>query len=485
MNTGILGNAKPPANTATLATSGLTITKAGDWAPQAPPQFFNLVSPQAVQFGNTFARYSGKWIAGWFYGESSWVAGQNRITSLTFEDLEGTTGAFTPVSMAALTTLSAPNLSFVGGNFSPNTMAALTTLSAPNLSYVGSAFQPASMASLTTLSLPNLRYVGGNFSLNTMAALTALSLPNLSYVGSGFQPNAMASLTTLSFPNLSHVGSGFQPSNMASLTTLSLPNLSFVGGNFSPSLMAALTTLSLPNLSHVAGQISFSSMGALTTISFPALSYIAGFINSAISMTTGGMTSLTTLSLPAVAVINGSIASTAPALANVTLPTNGTLKNVASSISITGAALTQTSVNNILQALASLDGTNGTTSYGTGRTVNISGGTSSAPSNAGSVNVTLATSPTLPNLVCSGTTCTVNLTAHGYAVGDVLRVTGVTGATNANRYAAVVTAPNANQFTYTTANTATPTNGAGTANIVKANNDAKALVTRGVTLTTN
>jgi hypothetical protein len=84
--------------------------------------------------------------------------------------------------------------------------------------------------------------------------------------------------------------------------------------------------------------------------------------------------------------------------------------------------------------------------------------------------------------VCAGTTCTVNWTGHGYATGDVLRISGITTATNANRYARI-TVVNANQFTYTiTSQTAT---GAGTATVVKAGASANALVTRGVTLTTN
>jgi hypothetical protein len=122
-----------------------------------------------------------------------------------------------------------------------------------------------------------------------------------------------------------------------------------------------------------------------------------------------------------------------------------------------------------------MDGTNGTVNFGTGRSITITG-TSSAPTNLGSI--TTAGS----NFVGAGTTCTVNLTSHGYATGDVLRVSGITTLTNANRYA-VITVVNANQFTYTiTSQTAT---GAGTATIVKAGASAKALVTRGVTLTTN
>jgi hypothetical protein len=502
VNKGVLSNAKPLTNTVTQSASGLTITKAGDWAPQAPKPFFNLVSPQAVQFENTFVRYSGKWIAGWFYGESSWVAGQNRITSLVFDDLEGTSGNINPDSIAALTTLSFPNLSYVASNFSPNTMAALTTLSLPKLNYVGGNFNPATMAALTTLSLPNLRYVGNSFAPATMGALTTFSFPNLRQVASSFNPGTMASLTTLSCPALEYVGANFSPNVMNGLTTFSFPALTFVGNNCSPSTMGALTNLSFPALTTVNGTFSPATMGLVTTLSCPVLSSAASGINvsgltaltslsfPALTTTLAGsvsvsaMNSLTTVSYPALQYVGFNIqASTAPVLANFTLPSNGTLKTVAGNVSITGAALTLTSVDHILQVMASLNGTNGTTNYGTGRSINLSGGTSAAPSNAGSVNVTLATSPTLPNLSCSGTTCTVNLTAHGYLSGDVLRVSGVTGATNANRYAVVATVPNANQFTYTiTSQTAT---GAGTANIVKANADAKALVTRGVTLTTN
>ena len=367
---------------AALPTSGLTITRSGDWAPQRPTQFFNLVPAQAVQFGDTYVRYTGKWIASWNYSESSWVTGQPRITELTFNDLEGMTGTFTPSTMAALTSLSLPNLSYVGGEFTPNTMAALTTLSLPNLSYVTGTFNPTTMAALTTLSLPNLSYVGSSFGVGNMAALTTISLPALRYLGN------------------------------------------FTG--FSLSLT--------------------SGLNALTTVSLPALERITGAIS----------------------------VSAAPALTAFTLPTDGRFTGGGTSVSITGAALTQASVDNILQAHASLDGTNGTTSWV--NTLNLSGGTSAAPSNLGS------TTTAGSNFVCAGTTCTVNWTGHGYATGDVLRISGITTATNANRYA-VITVVNANQFTYTiTSQTAV---GAGTATVVLAGASAKTLVTRGVTLTTN
>ena len=238
--------------------------------------------------------------------------------------------------------------------------------------------------------------------------------------------------------------------------------------------MAALTTLSLPNLSYVGSSFGVGNMAALTTISLPALRYLGNFTGFSLSLTSG-LNALTTVSLPALERITGAISvSAAPALTAFTLPTDGRFTGGGTSVSITGAALTQASVDNILQAHASLDGTNGTTSWV--NTLNLSGGTSAAPSNLGS------TTTAGSNFVCAGTTCTVNWTGHGYATGDVLRISGITTATNANRYA-VITVVNANQFTYTiTSQTAT---GAGTATVVLAGASAKTLVTRGVTLTTN
>jgi len=293
-----------------LPATGLVITKTGDWTPSNPVRFYNVLPEQAVQINDSYIRFSGKWISAFSYSESNWISGQQRILSLTFDDLAATAGTFSLTSTGAITTLSLPSLSYVGTIFSPSTMASLTTL----------------------------------------------SLPSLSYVGTTFNPNTMANLTTLS------------------------------------------------------------------------------------------------------------------------LPVDGTLKFIGGNVTVTGMALNQASVNNILQALASLDGTNNTVVYGTGRSVDLSGGTNSSPS------FVSTTTTAGSNFSGVGTTCTVNLTSHGYSTGDVLRVSGVTVLTNANRYA-VISVVNANQFTYTiTSQTAT---GAGTATIIKASASAAALVTRGVTLTTN
>ena len=283
------------------------------------------------------------------------------LTTLSMPALTTVGGIFQPSSMAALTSLSLPALTAVGGNFQPNNLAALTSLSLPALTTVGGAFSPFDMAALTTLSLPALTTVGGTFSPYSMAALTSLSLPALTTVGSTFSLNSMATLTTLSMPALTTVGGIFQPSSMAALTSLSLPALTAVGGNFQPNNLAALTSLSLPALTTVGGTFSLNSMATLTSLSMPAIERIGTSITSGNAIQLSNATgALTTFTLPA------------------------TLKQVggtAGNVTITSAALDQSSVDNILVRLAALDGTGGTVGF-SNRTVTITG-TSAAPSSTG------------------------------------------------------------------------------------------------------
>ena len=163
-------------------------------------------------------------------------------------------------------------------------------------------------------------------------------------------------------------------------------------------------------------------------------------------------------------------------LTTITLPTLGTWKVLlTTTLASTTNTLNQTSVDNLLAALAYMDGANGTVAFSSGKSVTITG-TSSAPTNLGS------TTQAGSSFVGAGTTCTVNWTSHGYATDDVLRISGITTLTNANGYVRI-TVVNANQFTYTIpSQTAT---GAGTATVIKAGASVKALVTRGVTLATN
>lgn len=304
----------------------------------------------------------------------------------------------------------------------------------------------------TSFVFSDLTGVAGSLLSSLPASTTSVDCPELVYVGvsltTGAGPNGYPSLTTLNYPKLKVVGSLAGFSSASVLTTFNVPELlsaSSIGNNFS-----ALSSLSLPKLKVI------NSFGGGSTLN----------LNVA-----------TSVDLSSIVYIGTGLGLAAPNCTTLTLPTLGTWKVLNGNFTASSCAFNQTTVDNILSALAYMDGTNGTMAFSSSsfRSAVITG-TSSAPSNAGS------TTTAGSNFVGAGTTCTVNLTSHGYATGDVLRVSGITTLTNANRYA-VITVVNANQFTYTIGSqTAT---GAGTATIVKAGASAKALVTRGVTLTTN
>ena len=316
--------------------------------------------------------------------------------------------------------------------------------------WVGSLdFYGTSASGATTFSFPDVQGSYGAFLASVPSTITSLDAPTLIYVGGNLLSAA--------------------PSNLASLATISLPKLYYVGSSlFSNYTYSALTSLDVSSLAYCGSSITLVA-NSLTSISFPKLRYLGGLFTVTSS-------SCTSIDLSSLVYTGGGFSISAASCTTLTLPTLGTFKAfVGGNFTATISAFNQTSVDNILAALAYLDGTNGTFLFGTGRTVSITG-TSSAPSNAGS------TTTAGSNFAGVTTTCTVNLTSHGYTTGDVLRVSGITTLTNANKYA-VITVVNANQFTYTiTSQTAT---GGGTATIVKANASAKALVTRSVTLTTN
>jgi len=282
-------------------------------------------------------------------GSAPFISGP-AITTITYSESNATTGN-------VLTSISFDNLGLVSGAFSPTAMAMLTTLSCSALTTVGGIFAPATMAALTTLSFPALTKVSSNFAPATMAALTTLYFPALTKVGNDFAPITMGALTTLSCPALTTVSGVFAPAVMAALTTLSFPALTTVGGSFAPTVMAALTTLSFPALTTM-GQFSPSSMAALTTVNLPAMVAYGS-----------------TIAVPSASMGN---------VNSVVFGTSGTLKSIGgATITLSGLKLDVTSVNALLALLVSLDGTNGTTAWGTGKTLTIGGGTNAAPTGQG------------------------------------------------------------------------------------------------------
>jgi hypothetical protein len=304
----------------------------------------------------------------------------NSLTGLNLPQLSTVIGNFSPSTLPALTGFSVPQLTTVGGNFSPNNMAELTGFSVPLLTTVGGNFQPNTMNALTGFSVPQLTTVGGTFNPSTMAALTGFSVPQLTTVGGAFNPNTMNALTGFSVPQLTTVGGNFSPSTMTALTGFSAPQLTTVGGAFQPGGLTALTSISMPQLSTVGANLTCTNMNNLVSLNLPQLSRIGANIN----MPTTSVPALSGFSLPSITGIVGAIAITPTAGRFSGLFFGTGLRNVGGNVTITNQRLILPSVENILIRLAALNGTAGTTVYGAGRTVNLSGGTSAGVAALGS-----------------------------------------------------------------------------------------------------
>lgn len=250
--------------------------------------------------------------------------------------------------------------------------AGFTTLSFDDV-YACSGASINACPLLTSLQFPELVYSAGTWQWNTHPLLTSFGAPKFVAVGGSFIATAVAALTSLSLPRLESVGADFTVNTMANLTTFSFPLLSQIGRTAAIGTMASITSISLPLLTRVGNTTTISTMAALTTISLPALVSLGGDFSATTSL--GNVTT-------------------------VTFGTVGTLLEVAGNITFSGQKLTQASVDQILAVIASLDGTNGTRSWGTGKTLTLSGGTNAAPSTAGSANKDI--------IVARGATVNVN-----------------------------------------------------------------------------
>lgn len=345
-----------------------------------------LVGPAAIDFGN---------IA--IIGQSAINIVSSALTSLTANSLLAFMSSFVLVLTPLLTTISMPLLiQIAGAGFTIISANSLVSLSLPSAIIInGLTFTSAT--SMTTVSLPSLTVMAGSI-IGTLNALTSFTLSSLVNLGGSYSLTSNV-LTTLNIPNLQTIGviatntaGNFAPSGTL-LDTINLPALISVNGTFSPTL-AALTTLTVTSLQTVIGAFGLTA-ATLTTLSLPALTTLgAGFSPVCALATTVTLTllanvtgtfvpsfaALTALSLPALVSISGLLTITAANL--VTFSMGSTLKSIGGNFTMTGMKLDQASVDGILVSLAALDGTNGTTAYSS-RTINLSGGTSSAPSVTG------------------------------------------------------------------------------------------------------
>ncbi len=297
---------------------------------------------------------------------TSTVLVENNITDLNLGNINWIFSSNLTLSSTSVTSFESNNLIMVTSQINL-TFPLVTSMSFPRMvSFNGIA---GVMSGLTSLSLPLVEGCGGTFSL-VANALTSLSFPALTNWGASPFAPTMNALTTLSFPVMVAYGAAFSQT-LPALTTLTLTNLVIIAGAFA-AIFATLTTLSLPALTTLGATWS-TTMALVTTATFTSLQTVVGAV-------TASFAALTTLSFPAIVSFGAAVTFTAANM--VTFSLGSTLKSVGGNWTMTGMKLNQASVDGILVSLAALDGTGGTTAYSS-KTINLSGGTSSAPSATG------------------------------------------------------------------------------------------------------
>lgn len=163
------------------------------------------------------------------------------------------------------------------------------------------------------------------------------------------------------------------------------------------------------------------------------------------------------------------------------------LKNHQGNVTFTSTALNSTSVDNLLAVYAYMDGNNGTTSYGTGRTISMTG-TSAVPTGT----ITNQTTAGSNFALSGGTNVAVTGFNHGYSTGDYITISGITGA-DATSFNGTfkITVTSSTAFSYTALNANAPGSGTGTATCGKASSTScgqyykQVILSRGATVTTN
>ena len=258
-------------------------------------------------------------------------------------------------------------------------------VSVPSIGFYSQGYGSGSN-SLTSITFPTLKYAS-YFSIGSYTSLNTVSAPEL-LQADGIQLTGLSSLQTANFPKLiSCTSSGitFYASN-----PFTIVNLNF------QSLVSARLSINGP----------YCGIPSISSSKFPALTSISmqgGSANDLVSVDLPGVTELsnsgfsynaynstfTTLNVPNIVTIKNYYLSwnSNPGLTNVTLGTAGILKKFDTNgsnpyINFQSCALNQTSVDNMLITLASLDGTNGTTASYSGQ-LYLNGGSNASPSGAG------------------------------------------------------------------------------------------------------
>ena len=306
-------------------------------------------------------------------------------------------------SETLLTDVNLHDIVVIQDDFYMRDLPALTTFSANNLSYVGGYFQIDNMDNANTqFNFPSLKTINGTFyytyndTLENTPQFPALETINNSlyiYWNSATQ-NTMT-FDSLRYFNYSGI---YQNQGMLAGPIFSeLTSFNYMDFNNNDNM---IDPPQFPALETFTGSFYFYGHDSVTTFpetpSMTTANYLTwyqnpvadgGFDFSSLTNVTSTINisennSMTTApAFPALVEVNGALL-----IENNSSLVNGfsfpSLKRVDSNVSMANCSLDETSVNYILMLLASLDGTNGTTSYDN-HVVNLSGGSNAIPTGDG------------------------------------------------------------------------------------------------------
>lgn len=382
---------------ATGSSDGLTLQYHLDltYSGFLPPVLYTI-SDSVIPFTGgtgtgTLMEYNN--LSGLFIDNISIVSSGTPV-GITFNNLVGVKTGFAIQQLDSLLLISCPIL--FSGPVNITNCNNLSSIYFPQLTY-----SDISLGNLGTTGIDFPSFTSGSIDINSVP-ITTLDLESFTY-GGGFNILNTPTLNSISFPLLTEALVNFVLTDCSSLTSVSMPSFITSGADIT-ILNIPATSFNFSSLTNIGGSLNLDSLQITDMSSFASVQNIVNSIilnNMQPSFTTLSMPNLKLLSggginanasdtyidsilLPSIVrYISGLVISAPAVLATVQIGTIGTLKEVDTGINIQGVALSQMSVDDILAILVSLDGTNGTTLFGPGETVNLSGGTSSAPSVTG------------------------------------------------------------------------------------------------------
>ena len=318
---------------------------------------------------------------------------ENFLTSVNLRDIVAIQNNFYVKDLSALETFSANNLSYVGNDFQIDTMDnANTQFNFPNLKTIKNNFYYTYNDTLeNTPQFPALETVQNNiYMYYNGATQNTMTFDSLRYFGSCsiYVNNGM--LAGPEFPALTSIDYFDMNNNDNMIDPPTFPVLETINGSFSFYGHAVVTSApALPSL-VTSNSIQINDNALMVNgFNFSSLVTVNGSINfdNNVSLTVSP-------TFPLLQTIDGAFT-----IENNPLLTSGlsfpALKTLVGNFSVNGCGFNQTTINNLLVKLASLNGANGTTSYNSS-SIYLNGGTNAIPTGAG-----LAAKTTLEGRGCT------------------------------------------------------------------------------------